>query len=140
MYQLLGLSTKTQLTMKDRIKELEEQLAKAREEEDNKALEKYQYLIGKCLHKAATSYQKITGINWVNLRVNNSGDVDEICYDCIDIYCNIKGALPNARIDTDESYEIYSNNIDDYIISEEVFNKALNECIEVIKNKCNENN
>lgn len=126
--------------MKDRIKELEEELAKAREEENNKALEKYQYLIGKCLHKAATSYQKITGINWVNLRVNNLGDVDEICYDCIDIYCNTKGGLPNARIDTDESYEIYSNDIDDYVVSEEVFNKALNECIEVIKNKCNENN
>lgn len=50
----------------DRIQKLEAEIQRIKEEEANKKKAKYQYLVGQCLHRAHTSYEKITAIDRVS--------------------------------------------------------------------------
>lgn len=109
----------------DKIKELEKQLIQAKNEKINMLHEKYEYLIGKCLHNSVTSYQKITGIESIYS--------DEIYYNCIDIYYDAKLSSPEIRIDTHSCGYIYVDEIERYLISEEKFNEILNECLAILK-------
>ena len=50
----------------DRIQKLEAEIQRIKEEEADKKKANYQYLVGQCLHRAHTSYEKITAIDRVS--------------------------------------------------------------------------
>lgn len=65
----------------NKIKELEEQLAKARIEAEKESVEKYKHLTGKCFRRAFTSFEYVTGII--------SSDDEEVTYNCVVTIDNI---------------------------------------------------
>lgn len=48
----------------NKIQELEAEIQRIKEEEADKKKAKYQYLVGQCLHRAHTSYEKSTISNY----------------------------------------------------------------------------
>lgn len=99
----------------DRIKELEAEIQRIKEAEAEKRKAKYQYLVGKCLHRAHRLYEKIIAID----RVNTDCCGDEYNSD--------------AGIQLDKYGLAYAENIEKYIISSDDFNKAFDACIDLIQ-------
>ena len=115
----------------NRIQKLEAEIQKLKKQEADKKKAKYQYLVGKCIHMAHTSYEKITAI----VRVNTDEIGDEVVYDCIHIYFDNREDVSNS----DSSIQLasyaseYVKRIEKNIISQEVFDKAMDECFAHIK-------
>lgn len=117
----------------DRIKELEAEIQRIKEAESEKRKAKYQYLVGKCLHRAHRFYEKIIAID----RVNTDCYGDEIIYDCVRVNFDNRGDEYNsdAGIQLDKYGLAYAENIEKYIISSDDFNKAFDACIDLITRK-----
>lgn len=115
----------------NRTQKLEAEIRKLNKQEADKKKAKYQYLVGKCIHMAHTSYEKITAI----VRVNTNEIGDEVVYDCIQVYFDNREDVSNS----DSSIQLASYNgeyverIEKNIISQEVFDKAMDDCIAHIK-------
>ena len=107
----------------NRIQKLEAEIQKLKKQEADKKKAKYQYLVGKCIHMAHTSYEKITAI----VRVNTDEIGDEVVFDCIHVYFDNREDVSNS----DSSIQLasyageYVERIEKNIISQEVFDKAM---------------
>ena len=112
----------------DKIKELEEQLAKARKEAEQDGIEKYKHLIGKCFRRAYTSFELVTGIV--------SSDEDDVTYDCISIYINPEYVEATVRVDTSSYGSIEIRDIELYQIPKEGFDNMLQLAFSRISNMC----
>lgn len=118
---------------KNKIQELRAEIHRL-EKEDSKSLEaKYQYLIGKCLHRAHTSYEKITGIDYISK--DQYGE--EVIFECIYVYFDNRGDEYNFNpsISVAKNGTIESRDIERCLISQEVFNNAFESCVELIRKK-----
>lgn len=111
----------------DRIQKLEAKIQRIKEEEADKKKAKFQYLVGQCLHRAHTSYEKITAID----RVNTDRYGDEITFDCIHVHFDNSG----ASIQLDGYGSDYVDDIDKHIISLDDFNRAFDACVDLITRK-----
>lgn len=115
----------------NRIQKLEAEIQKLKKQEADKKKAKYQYLVGKCIHMAHTSYEKITAI----VRVNTDEIGDEVVFDCIHVYFDNREGVSNS----DSSIQLasyageYVKRIEKNIISQEVFDKAMDDCFAHIK-------
>ena len=117
----------------DEIQELQARIKQLKEEKNNALLEKYQYLVGKCLHRAYTSFEKITAINSVD--AGSEEYPDEISFDCIDIYYDGRRDENNTQSHiTFGSYrcDMRIDEIESHFIDEETFVKAFNDCVACI--------
>ena len=112
----------------NKIKELEEQLAKARREAEQDGIEKYKHLIGKCFRRAYTSFELVTDIF--------SSDEDEITYDCISIYINPEYVESAVCVDTNAYGSIEIRDIELYQIPKEDFDEMLQLAFRRISNMC----
>lgn len=121
------------MTPNEKIKKLEQQIADIRKANDEEVKAKYSYLVGKYLHRAHTSYEKITAID----RVSIEDFGDEITFDCVYVYFDDRKNIVNqdASISLGSYGQIESTDIERYLISKEVFDTAFNKCFEFIKNK-----
>lgn len=117
----------------DRIQKLEAKIQRIKEEEADKKKAKFQYLVGQCLHRAHTSYEKITAID----RVNTDRYGDEITFDCIHVHFDNRGDEYNsgASIQLDGYGSDYVDDIDKHIISLDDFNRAFDACVDLITRK-----
>ena len=116
--------------------EKRENYKKSHEEEDKQSkLNKYQFLIGKYIHRAYTSFHKDTNISSVQ---EHNGE-ESIAYDCISVYFDGRGDdyNTNAHISLNEYGEIDSEDIQQYLITEEQFQEAFRNCFDLIKRKAN---
>ena len=115
----------------NRIQKLEAEIQKLKKQESDKKKAKYQYLVGKFIHMAHTSYEKITAI----VRVNSDEIGDEVVYDCIHVYFDNREDVNNS----DSSIQLasyaseYVERIEKNIISQEAFDKAMDDCFAHIK-------
>lgn len=117
----------------DRIQKLEAEIQRIKEEEADKKKAKYQYLVDQCLHRAHTSYEKITAID----RVSTGRYGDVIAFDCIHVHFDNRGDEYNsgASIQLDGYGQDYAQDIDEHTISLDVFSKAFNDCVDLITRK-----
>jgi hypothetical protein len=120
-----------------KIEELRSEIKRLEKEREVSQVEKYQYLVGTCLHRAYTSWEKITEINRVEYD-EHSGD--EINFDSISMYFD----PTHDREDTHNrdphisfgSYsDIYANDIERYLISNEKFEEVFEECVKYMRTK-----
>lgn len=118
-----------------KIQELKDEIERLEKENKESLKSKYQYLVGKCIHRAHTSYEKVTNICSVDISKRG----DDITYDCIRIYFDNRGDDYNsdASISLDVYGTIESEDIEIYLISQEKFNEAFSACIELFKNRIN---
>lgn len=121
----------------DEIQRLEAKIQRIKEEEADKKKAKFQYLVGQCLHRAHTSYEKITAIDRVN--IDRYGD--EIIFDCIHVHFDNRGDEYNssASAQLDGYGSDYADDIDKHIISLDDFNRAFDACIDLITRKAKNN-
>lgn len=120
-----------------RIEVLEAELQKLKEEEKKKSIEKYQYLIGKCLRKAHTSYEKITEITSVYF----TGCDYRICYNCINVHFDNRGDEYNQNSEISlESYgKLDESDLQScIIIPQEEFDKAFEDCVALMRRRVNQ--
>lgn len=118
----------------NKIRDLEAELQQLKNMEADKKKAKYQYLVGKCIHKAQTSYEKITAI----ARVDTDGELgDVVVYDCIHVYFDDRENVSNddASIQLASYSREYVRWIEQYIISQDVFYKAMDNCFAHIKKR-----
>lgn len=117
----------------DRIKELEAEIQRIKEAEAEIRKAKYQYLVGKCLHRENRVYEKIIAID----RVEADFLGDEIMYDCVRVIFNNRGDEYNsdAGIHLCKYGIVYADHVDKDIISSDVFNKAFDACVDFITRK-----
>lgn len=117
----------------DKIKDLEAEIQRIKKEEAEKKKAKYQYLVGKCVHRAHTSYDKIISID----RIDTDEYGDEVVFDCINVYFDNRGDEYNneASINLQSWGQGYAEELDKQIISCDTFDKALNDCVDLIKRK-----
>lgn len=122
----------------NKIQELKAEIARIEKEESDKKKSEYQYLIGKCVHRAHTSYEKITSID----RVHTDEYGDEVVYDCIYVYFDNRGDGYNsdASINLQGWGHGYAEDLKEQIISIDDFNSALDTCVDLIKRKAKESN
>lgn len=118
-----------------KIEELKAEIERIEKEEEQKRLDKYQYLVGKCIHKAYTSFHKVTNV----CSVNEYKGEEEITYDCISVHFDDRGDdyNNNASISLNEYRQIKKEDIQQYLITEERFQKAFCSCYDLIKRKAN---
>ena len=109
----------------NRIQKLEAEIQKLKKQEADKKKAKYQYLVGKCIHLAHTSYEKITAI----VRVNTDEIGDEVVFDCIHVYFDNR----DSSIQLASYASEYVERIEKNIISQEAFDKAMDDCFAHIK-------
>lgn len=110
----------------NKIKELEEQLAKARIEAEKESVEKYKHLIGKCFRRAFTSFEYVTGII--------SSDDEEVTYNCVKIYIDPRYEDSRVDIDTNSYGTIEINELESKQISRAEFDNMLQVAFKRISN------
>ena len=110
----------------DKIKELEEQLAKVRKEAEQYAIEKYKHLIGKCFRRAYTSFELVTDIS--------SSDDEEVTYNCVAIYMDQRYEDSRVDIDTNSYGTIEINELESKQISRAEFDNMLQVAFKRISN------
>ena len=110
----------------NKIKELEEQLAKARIEAEKESVEKYKHLIGKCFRRAFTSFEYVTGII--------SSDDEEVTYNCVKIYIDTRYEDSRVEIDTYSCGAIEVNELESKQISRAEFDNMLQVAFKRISN------
>lgn len=117
----------------NRIQELEAEIQRIKEEEAESKKAKYQHFVGKYVHRAYTSYEKIVGID----RIDTDECGDEIMFDSIHVYFDKRGDEYNndASINLQGYGQAYADELEKQLISQEVFDKALNDCIDLIKRR-----
>lgn len=118
-----------------KIQELRAEIKRLEEENAESLRSKYQHLVGKCFHRAYTSYEKVTNICSVS-----TDDVgEEVTYDCICVHFDKRGDDYNssASISLDSYGSIEEGDIERYIICNEEFNESFEACVELIKKKTN---
>lgn len=115
----------------NRIQKLEAEIQKLKKQEADKKKAKYQYLVGKCIHLAHTSYEKITAI----VRVNTDEIGDEVVFDCIHVYFDNREDVSNS----DSSIQLasyageYVERIEKNIISQEVLTRLWMIVLRILK-------
>lgn len=116
-----------------RIQELEAEIQRIKKEEAESKKAKYQHFVGKYAHIAHTSYEKIIGID----RIDTDEFGDEVVFDSIYVYFDNRGDEYNndASINLQGWGQAYAEELEKQLISQEVFNKALNDCIDLIKRR-----
>lgn len=115
------------LTTSEKIEKLQSEIQRLREEESSKGIEVYQYLVGKYLHRAATSWEKITAIDRVDEDM-------EITFDCVSIYYDDRdGKNEDCSINNRSYGSIDSEDIQRYEITKEKFDKIFDKAIKRIK-------
>lgn len=107
-------------SLKARIKHLES-------ENKDQLISQYKYLIGQCLHRAHTSYEKVTNI----CRVEVDAHETEITFDCICVYVS----ECDASLSIDSYGHILPEDIDGCLISEEEFMSAFEKSVSIIRNQ-----
>ena len=112
----------------NKIKELEEQLAKARKEAEQDGIEKYKHLIGKCFRRAYTSFELVTDIS--------SSDDEEVTYNCVAIYIKPKYVESAVCVDTNAYGSIEIRDIELYQIPKEDFDEMLQLAFRRISKMC----
>lgn len=116
-----------------KIQELQEEIKRLKDLENEELMAKYNHLVGVCLHRAHTSYEKITAISHV--------DVDkigvEVHFDCVGVYYDNRGDDYNsdAYIRLLRYGCIHEDDIEDAIITQEQFEEAFISCFDFIKRK-----
>lgn len=110
----------------NKIKELEEQLAKARREAEQDGIEKYKHLIGKCFRRAYTSFELVTDIS--------SSDDEEVTYNCVAIYMDQRYEDSRVDIDTNSYGTIEINELESKQISRAEFDNVLQVAFKRISN------
>ncbi len=122
------------MTTDEQIKQLQTQISELNKIKEAELKEKYQYLVGKCFHRAHTSYEKITEVNFIT---ENTGGNFDVHYYCIKVYFDNRGEdyNSNASIELSGYGEIESDDIEIYEISKDVFEQNFTACYELIKSK-----
>lgn len=117
----------------NRIQELEAEIQRIKKEEAEKKKAKYQHFVGKYVHRAHTSYEKIISID----RVDTDEYGDEIVFDSILVYFDNRGDKYNndAGINLQGWGQAYAEELEKQLITPEDFSKALNDCIDLIKRR-----
>ena len=117
----------------NRIQELEAEIQRIKKEEADKKKAMYQHFVGKYVHRAHTSYEKIIGID----RINTDEFGDEVVFDSIHVYYDNRGDEYNndASINLQGWGQAYAEELEKQLISHEAFNKSLNDCIDLIKRR-----
>ena len=110
----------------NKIKELEEQLAKARKEAEQDGIEKYKHLIGKCFRRAYTSFELVTDIF--------SSDDEDVTYNCVKIYIDPRYEDSRVDIDTNSYGTIEINELESKQISRAEFDNMLQVAFKRISN------
>ena len=107
----------------NRIQELEAEIQRIKKEEADSKKAKYQHFVGKYVHRAHTSYEKIVG--------------DEVVFDSIHVYYDNRGDEYNndASVNLQGWGQAYAEELEKQLISHETFSKALNDCIDLIKRR-----
>ena len=78
----------------NRIQELEAEIQRIKKEEADKKKAMYQHFVGKYVHRAHTSYEKIIGID----RINTDEFGDEVVFDSIHVYYDNRGDIIMMRV------------------------------------------
>ena len=117
----------------NRIQELEAEIQRIKKEEAESRKAKYQHFIGKYIHTAHTSYEKIIGIDRID--IDEYGDI--IVYDSIHIHYDNRGDEYNndASINLQGWGQSDAGELEKQLISPETFNKVLNDFIDLIKRR-----
>ena len=118
----------------DKIKELKEKIKQMEEEKELSQIAKYNYLIGRYFHRAHTSWEKITAIDYVDY---DEYDGDEIHFECINIYYDDRGDEYNRKcyISMDSYGSLYAKDIEQQETTEEKFRCAFEGITDFIKSK-----
>lgn len=116
-----------------RIQELETEIQRIKKEEADKKKALYQHFVGKYVRRAHTSYEKIIGID----RIDTDEFGDEVVFDSIHVYYDNRGDEYNndASINLQDWGQAYAEELEKQLISPETFNKALNDCIDLIRRR-----
>lgn len=118
-----------------RIEELEAELQKLKAEEKEKDIERRKNLIGVCLHTTRENYEKIIEITDVS---KNESEVI-ISYNCVKIYIdNESNKLQDAAIEFDSAERIIESTLKYFVISQEKFNKAFEDCVAMMRRRINQ--
>lgn len=117
----------------NRIQELEAEIQRIKKEEAEGKKAKYQHFVGKYVHRAHTSYEKIVGID----RIDTDEFGDEVVFDSIYVYFDNRGDEYNndASINLQGWGQAYAEELEKQLISPETFNKALSDCIDLIRRR-----
>ena len=117
----------------NRIQELEAEIQRIKKEEADSKKAKYQHFVGKYVHRAHTSYEKIVGID----RIDTDEFGDEVVFDSIHVYYDNRGDEYNndASVNLRGWGQAYAEELEKQLISHETFSKALNDCIDLIKRR-----
>lgn len=117
----------------NRIQKLEAEIQRIKKEEAENKKAKYQHFVGKYVHRAHTSYEKIISID----RVDTDEYGDEIVFDSILVYFDNRGDEYNndAGINLQGWGQAYAEELEKQLITPEDFSKALNDCIDLIKRR-----
>jgi len=104
----------------NKIQELRQQIKQLEEQQSQSQIERYSHLIGKCLHRAATSWELITAIDRVEY---DEHDGDEITFDCISIYFDDRGDDYNndCSLSLSSYGQFYIEDLERYEIPKEKF-------------------
>ena len=103
----------------NKIKKLEEQLRKARQEAEEQAKDKYKYLIGTYLRPAYTAFHYVTSID--------KSDGDKVTYGCTSVYIDLRYPDSECGIYIRGFGYIEIEDLDRCIIDKEKFDNAFNE-------------
>ncbi len=116
------------------IQELREKIKQLEKDQEQSQIDKYAYLVGKCFHRATTSWEKVTAINRVD---PNEFQGDEINFDCISIYYDeCEGKYSNDCIISSNSWgDIYDYDIERQEISPEKFSDIFENAVKFIRSK-----
>lgn len=116
-----------------RIQKLEAEIQRIKKEEAEKKKAMYQHFVGKYVHRAHTSYEKIISID----RVDTNEYGDEIVFDSILVCFDNRGDEYNndASINLQGWGQAYAEELEKQLISPAVFSKALNDCIDLIQRR-----
>jgi hypothetical protein len=117
----------------NRIQELEAEIQRIKKEEADSKKAKYQHFVGKYVHRAHASYEKIVGID----RIDTDEFGDEVVFDSIHVYYDNRGDEYNndASINLQGWGQDYAEKLEKQLIPPETFNKALNDCIDLIRRR-----
>jgi len=122
------------MTDQEKIQELKNQIKLIEEEGKQSQIDKYSYLVGTCISRATTSWEKITEICRVEY---DEYDGDEIHFDCIGIYYDdrIGGSEQNTHATLNCWGSIYAKQIEKATITNEKFLEIFNKTVDLIKSK-----
>ena len=116
-----------------KIKELQAEIDRLKQEEIDSLKNKYQHLVGMCFSESRTCYEKITSIE----RATTDDFGTEVTFDCICIYFDNRsnGCNSEASIALDSYDTAYVKTIEKNIISDQKFNEIFDTCVGFMKKR-----